>query len=219
LLAIVDYGSGNLRSVERAVQAALHTLGRDPSEVMLVSDPEVLLRAERVIFPGQGSMNDCMQSLATSGLMPALREVIRERPFLGICVGEQMLFAQSEERDTPGLNILPGRVLRFSAARGAVDASGRPLKVPHMGWNAVTFVRPHPVTDGLATLSGAWFYFVHSYHAEPENPAQVLGQSDYGIRFTCAVASDNIVATQFHPEKSAAVGQHLLANFLRWSPS
>ena len=135
MLAIVDYGSGNLRSVERAVQAALHTLGRDPSEVMLVSDPEVLLRAERIIFPGQGSMNDCMQSLATSGLMPALREVIRERPFLGICVGEQMLFAQSEERDTPGLHVLPGRVLRFSAARGAVDASGRPLKVPHMGWN------------------------------------------------------------------------------------
>jgi glutamine amidotransferase len=151
--------------------------------------------------------------------MPALREVIRERPFLGICVGEQMLFAQSEERDTPGLHVLPGRVLRFSAARGAVDASGRPLKVPHMGWNAVQFVRPHPVTDGLATTSAAWFYFVHSYHAEPQNPEQVLGQSDYGIRFTCAVASDNIVATQFHPEKSAAVGQHLLANFLRWSPS
>lgn len=219
MLAIVDYGSGNLRSVERAVQAALQSLGRDPSTVALVSDPEVLTRAERVIFPGQGSMNDCMQNLVASGLMPALREVIRTRPFLGICVGEQMLFAQSEERDTPGLNILPGRVLRFSAARGAVDDGGRALKVPHMGWNAVRFVRPHPVTDGLAGPSGAWFYFVHSYHAEPEKPEQVLGESDYGIRFTCAVASDNIVATQFHPEKSAAVGQRLLANFLRWSPA
>jgi glutamine amidotransferase len=219
LLAIVDYGSGNLRSVERAVQAALHSQGRDPSEVQLVSDPSALRQAERVIFPGQGSMNDCMQNLRDSGLMPALREVLRDRPFLGICVGEQMLFAQSEERDTPGLDILPGRVLRFTAARGAVDAEGRALKVPHMGWNQVHFVRPHPITEGLDSPSGTWFYFVHSYHAEPENAAQVLGQSDYGIRFTCAVASDNIVATQFHPEKSAAAGQRLLANFLRWSPA
>lgn len=218
LLAIVDYGSGNLRSVERAAQAALAHLGLNPSRAALVRDPAQLARAERVIFPGQGSMNDCMEKLTSSGLMPALREVIRSKPFLGICVGEQMLFDASEERNTPGLGIFPGRVLRFTAERGTVDADGRPLKVPHMGWNKVRFVRPHPVTDGLAGPSGAWFYFVHSYHAEPADRQYVLGESDYGIPFTCAVASDNIVATQFHPEKSAQSGLRLLANFLQWSP-
>ncbi|MBM3375964.1 MAG: imidazole glycerol phosphate synthase subunit HisH [Betaproteobacteria bacterium] len=218
LLAIVDYGSGNLRSVERAAQAALAHLGENPEGVALVSDPDQLRRADRVIFPGQGSMNDCMEKLAASGLMPALQEVIRNKPFLGICVGEQMLFEASEERDTPGLGILPGQVLRFTAARGVVDAQGRPLKVPHMGWNKVRFVCEHPVIAGLHAPTGAWFYFVHSYHAEPTNPEHVLGTSDYGISFTCAVASDNIVATQFHPEKSAQSGLRLLANFLQWSP-
>ena len=219
MLAIVDYGSGNLRSVERAAQAALAGLGQDPGQARLIRDPDQLRVADRVIFPGQGSMNDCMEKLTDSGLMPALREVILQKPFLGICVGEQMLFDVSEERNTLGLGILPGRVLRFSADRGAIGADGRPLKVPHMGWNRVRFVRPHPVVAGLTAGDGAWFYFVHSYHAEPEDRGQVLGESEYGIRFTCAVASDNIVATQFHPEKSAQSGQRLLANFLQWSPA
>ena len=219
MLAIVDYGSGNLRSVQRAVQAALHSVGKSPSEAVLVSDPDQLRLADRVIFPGQGSMNDCMENLKTSGLMPALREAIENKPFLGICVGEQMLFDMSEERDTPGLGIFPGKVIRFNAQRGNVDQLGQPLKVPHMGWNQVEFVRRHPVTDLLTSEHRPWFYCVHSYHAEPINPSQILGVSDYGIRFTCAVASDNIIATQFHPEKSAAAGLRLLQNFLVWSPS
>lgn len=226
MIAIVDYGSGNVRSVERAVHAALHNLGRAEDQVQRVSDPDRLRRAERVIFPGQGSMNDCMASLEGSGLRQALLEVVKTKPFLGICVGEQMLFERSEEKATQGLSILPGDVVRFHADRGANDANGLPLKVPHMGWNRVRFLRDHPVTRGLSPVSGseasaqgsAWFYFVHSFHAEPSLSSDRLGESDHGIPFTCAVARDNIVATQFHPEKSAAAGLQLLQQFLGWKP-
>ncbi|MGA0004261.1 MAG: imidazole glycerol phosphate synthase subunit HisH [Burkholderiaceae bacterium] len=224
MIAIVDYGSGNVRSVQRAVHAALQALARNEEEVQRVSAPELLVTAERVIFPGQGSMNDCMASLESSGLKQALLECVKTKPFLGICVGEQMLFERSEEKSTTGLGVLPGEVVRFHAQRGAVDAEGEPLKVPHMGWNRVRFLRPHPVTKGLAgpqqasVNDSAWFYFVHSYHAEPFNASDRLAEADYGIPFTCAVARDNIVATQFHPEKSAAAGLQLLQQFLQWKP-
>ena len=224
MIAIVDYGSGNVRSVQRAVHAALQALGRAEDEVQRVSAPERLVEAERIIFPGQGSMNDCMGSLESSGLKQALLECVRSKPFLGICVGEQMLFDRSEEKSTPGLAVLPGEVVRFHARRGAKDSQGKPLKVPHMGWNRVRFLRDHPVTQGLSGLQTsspddtAWFYFVHSFHAEPTEASDRLGEADYGLPFTCAVARDNIVATQFHPEKSAAAGLQLLKQFLQWKP-
>jgi glutamine amidotransferase len=219
MIAIVDYGGGNVRSVLRAVMAAnAHQLRA--GEVSLVRDPDLLRRADRIIFPGQGAMPDCMASLAQSGLSEALCEAISQKPFFGICVGQQMLFEHSEEGDTAGLGIIPGQVIRFTPARGAVGADGRPLKVPHMGWNRVAFRRPHPVLGGLGTMGkGDWFYFVHSFHAEPALDSDVLGEADYGRRFVCAVARDNIIATQFHPEKSAAAGQRLLVNFCQWKPS
>jgi imidazole glycerol-phosphate synthase subunit HisH len=219
MIAIVDYGAGNIRSVERAVHAACLAVGQSPDRVQFVSQPDELRSAERVLFPGQGAMHDCMASLQASGLEAALREVMQTKPFFGICVGQQMLFDRSEEGDTPGLGIFSGQVVKFTAARGVVDPQGGALKVPHMGWNQVRFTRPHPITKGLETHDqGHWFYFVHSFHAEPNNQMDVLGQSDYGIRFTCAVARDNIVATQFHPEKSAIGGLKLLENFLTWNP-
>ncbi|MFZ9069732.1 MAG: imidazole glycerol phosphate synthase subunit HisH [Burkholderiaceae bacterium] len=219
MIAIVDYGAGNIRSVERAVHAACLAVGHSPDRVRFVSQPDELRSAERVLFPGQGAMHDCMASLKSSGLEAALREAMQTKPFFGICVGQQMLFDRSEEGDTPGLGIFSGQVVKFTAARGVVDQQGQPLKVPHMGWNQVQFTRPHPITQGLEDKTqGHWFYFVHSFHAEPSDGSDVLGQSDYGIRFTCAVARDNIVATQFHPEKSAGSGLKLLENFLTWNP-
>jgi imidazole glycerol-phosphate synthase subunit HisH len=211
LIAIVDYGSGNLRSVLRAFHAVAPN-----ADVRIVSQPEEVQRAERVVFPGQGAMPDCMASLARSGLKEAIIDACKNKPFFGICVGEQMLFDHSEEGNTMGLGVMPGNVVKFTAERGAVDAAGVALKVPHMGWNEVRWRFPHPVAAGLA--SGGWFYFVHSFHAEPKHSAHILGESDYGFRFTCAVARDNIIATQFHPEKSAAAGLKLLSNFVTWKP-
>ena len=186
------------------------------ADVQIVATAEQVRRAERVVFPGQGAMPDCMANLARSGLREALLEACRTKPFFGICVGEQMLFDRSEEGDTAGLGVMAGDVVRFTAARGALDAEGRPLKVPHMGWNKVSWRSAHPVTQGLD--HDGWFYFLHSFHAEPKMSAHVLGESDYGLRFTCAVARDNIIATQFHPEKSAASGLKLLSNFVSWNP-
>ena len=211
LIAIVDYGSGNLRSVLRAFHAVA-----PGADVQIVSDPDQVMRAERVVFPGQGAMPDCMASLSGSGLWAAIVSACRNKPFFGICVGEQMLFDHSEEGDTPGLGVLSGRVVKFTPERGAVGQDHQPLKVPHMGWNEVRWAKPHPLTKGLE--SGGWFYFVHSFHAEPQSNQDILGESDYGSRFTCAVARDNIIATQFHPEKSASAGLTLLSNFVSWNP-
>lgn len=211
MIAIVDYGSGNLRSVLRA----FHAVAPD-ADVKIVSSPQDVRRADRVVFPGQGAMPDCMAGLTRSGLGEAILEACRSKPFFGICVGEQMLFDRSEEGDTAGLGVMPGDVVRFTAERGVVDASGQPLKVPHMGWNEVHWRSAHPVISGLE--AGGWFYFVHSFHAEPRDASLVLGESDYGARFTCAVARDNIIATQFHPEKSANAGLRLLSNFATWNP-
>lgn len=211
MIAIIDYGSGNLRSVERALHAVAPS-----AEIRIVSDAPSVKKAHRVVFPGQGAMPDCMASLDRAGLAEAVVHACEHKPFFGICVGEQMLFDHSEEGPTRGLGVMEGDVCKFTAERGVVDRAGAPLKVPHMGWNQVFWEKPHPVTEGVS--EGAWFYFVHSFHAEPADPSLILGTSDYGIRFTCAVARDNIVATQFHPEKSSANGLKLLANFVSWNP-
>ena len=208
-IAVIDYGMGNLRSVSQALE---HVAGH--GAVVVTHDPAVVAAAERVVFPGQGAMPDCMRELDARGLRAAVLEAARRKPFLGICVGEQMLFEHSEEGDVPGLGIFPGRVRRFPDA-GMVGRDGGRLKVPHMGWNGVR-QRPHALWSGIA--DGARFYFVHSYFVDPTEPALVTGTCEYGVPFTCAVGRDNIFAVQFHPEKSARDGLRLLENFVAWRP-
>ncbi|MDA0190047.1 MAG: imidazole glycerol phosphate synthase subunit HisH [Proteobacteria bacterium] len=209
-IAVVDYGMGNLRSVW---QALVHVAGG--REVTVTADPAVVAAAERVVFPGQGAMPDCMRELDARGLRPAVLAAAREKPFLGICIGEQMLFEHSAEGDVAGLGVFAGEVRRFPAER-MVDATGRRLKVPHMGWNEVRQARPHALWQGIP--DGARFYFVHSYYVDPADRACVAGTTEYGIPFTSAVARDNIFAIQCHPEKSAQAGLALLENFIRWKP-
>ncbi len=214
-VVIVDYGMGNLRSVAKAVERVA------PQAQVLVSDQaRSLLEADRVIIPGQGAMHDCMREFMARGLHDALLKAAAEKPFLGICVGMQMLFDHSEEGDTQGLGILPGRVKRFRS--DMVDAQGVPLKVPHMGWNEVNPVAPHPLWEGIGgpigENLGERFYFVHSYYCDPTDASAVAARTHYGAPFTCAVAQANIAAIQFHPEKSAAAGLRLLANFIDWQP-
>jgi glutamine amidotransferase len=206
-IAVVDYGMGNLRSVAKAVEHVA-----TGQRVVITADPAEVAAAERVVVPGQGAMADCMQQLAACGLRQAVVAAAAEKPFLGICIGLQMLFEHSEEGDTDGLGILPGRVRRFPAARTVAVG----LKVPHMGWNEVIQSRPHPLWQGIA--DGSRFYFVHSYFVEPAQPALEAASTGYGLPFTSAVARANIFATQFHPEKSAHAGLQLLANFIRWQP-
>jgi glutamine amidotransferase len=209
-IAVVDYGMGNLRSVTKAIE---HVAPQ--CSVELTSDPAVVRSAERVVFPGQGAMRDCMREMDAKALRAAILEAAREKPFLGICIGLQMLFEHSEEGDTPGLGVLPGRVRRFPAAE-MVDAQGNKLKVPHMGWNEVHQSGAHPMWNGIADATR--FYFVHSYFAEPARSDLVAAYSLYPFPFTCAAASANIFAVQFHPEKSADAGLRLLANFATWQP-
>ncbi len=209
-VAIVDYGMGNLRSVAKAVEHVA-----PDRRVLVTADPAVVAVADRVIVPGQGAMPDCMRELKGRGLADAVVRAAAEKPFLGICIGLQMLFEHSEEGDVPGLGLLPGQVRRFPDA-AMVDAAGARLKVPHMGWNEVRQAEPHPLWDGIA--DGARFYFVHSYYVEPATPGVIAGSTHYGIVFTSAVARANIFAVQFHPEKSAAAGLRLLANFMNWQP-
>jgi imidazole glycerol-phosphate synthase subunit HisH len=212
-VAVVDYGMGNLRSVSQAVAHA--ALGVDDLKVVVTSNPEEVLLAERIVLPGQGAMRDCMRELADSGLKQAVLEVLRTKPVMGVCVGMQMLLEHSEEQDTPGLGVIPGHVRRFRL-EGQLQPDGSRYKVPQMGWNRVRQAQPHPVWRGVA--DGAWFYFVHSYYAEPSESRHSVGETEYGGRFTSAVARDNIFATQFHPEKSAADGLMLYRNFLHWKP-
>jgi imidazole glycerol-phosphate synthase subunit HisH len=209
-LAVVDYGMGNLRSVAKAFEHVAPASTR----VIVTSQAAEVRAADRVVFPGQGAMPDCMRFLADSGLREAVLEACRTKPLFGVCVGEQMLFDWSAEGDTPGLCVLPGRVVRFAAGMRAAD--GSPLKVPHMGWNRVRQVRDHPMWSGIE--DGSYFYFVHSYYVEPGETTLSVGCSEHGLSFTCAVARDNIFATQFHPEKSAALGLRLYSNFLNWRP-
>lgn len=215
-IAVVDYGMGNLRSVEQALRHVAAQLP-DPADVVLASTPDVIEAADRVVFPGQGAMRDCMAELDARNLRQAVKEAAASKPFLGICIGLQMLFEHSEEGaelvPVAGLGILPGQVRRF--ASDLVGADGQRLKVPHMGWNQVS-QKPHALWSGIADQ--AFFYFVHSYHVVPKDPALVVGQTDYGIPFTAAVARDNIFAIQCHPEKSARDGLQLLRNFVSWTP-
>jgi len=202
-IAIVDYGMGNLRSVQKAL---VHVAGAD--EIAITSDPAAIRRADRVVFPGQGAMPDCMRRLNESGLGEAVEAAARAKPFLGLCIGQQMLFERSAEGDTPGLGLLPGRVLGFEFTPG--------YKIPHMGWNEVWQVQPHALWRGIA--DGARFYFVHSYYCEPALPSLAAATTRYPDAFTSAIARDNIFATQFHPEKSSAAGLTLLSNFANWNP-
>jgi len=201
-IAVVDYGMGNLRSVSKAIeQVAPH------AQVRVTAAPEEILSSDRVVVPGQGAMPDCMRQLAASGARDAVVEAARARPFLGICIGLQMLFEHGEEGDTPGLGVLDGEVPRFRL-------SG--LKIPHMGWNEVAQSRPHALWAGIPDSSR--FYFVHSYYPAPRDAALTAATAVYGRPFTCAVARDNIFAVQFHPEKSQSAGLQLLSNFVRWRP-
>jgi len=210
-IAVVDYGMGNLRSVSQAVA---HVAQGADIKVIVTSNPEEVFAAERVVLPGQGAMRDCMRELRDSGLKDAVLQAAANKPLMGVCVGMQMLLDHSEEQDTPGLGLLPGCVVRFRL-EGRLQPDGSRFKVPQMGWNQV-FQRPHAMWQGIP--DGAWFYFVHSFHAVPSQAEHVAGETDYGGRFTCAVARDNIFATQFHPEKSADQGLRLYRNFLSWKP-
>jgi glutamine amidotransferase len=203
-VAVVDYGMGNLRSVSQAVQAAAKGGG---FEVIVTARPEEVRAAERVVLPGQGAMPDCMRQLAASGAREAVIAAAADKPWLGLCIGLQMLFERGEEGDTQGLGLLPGSVPRLRAPG---------LKIPHMGWNEVIQERPHPLWEGIADRSR--FYFVHSYYPAPLDPSLTAATCVYGSPFTCAVARDNIFAVQFHPEKSQSAGLQLLSNFLRWRP-
>jgi glutamine amidotransferase len=209
-IVVVDYGMGNLRSVAKALEHVA-----PESNVIVTGDPDVVRRAERVVFPGQGAMRDCMREMEALGLRSAIMTAAREKPFLGICIGLQMLFEHSEEGDTPGLALLPGKVRRFPPNE-MTDGQGGKLKVPHMGWNEVHQSVPHRLWHGIA--DGSRFYFVHSFFAEPARSDLVAGYSLYPFPFTCAAASRNIFAVQFHPEKSHEAGLRLLANFAAWQP-
>lgn len=211
-VAVVDYGMGNLRSVSQAV---MHVAAGLPLKVIVTSRPEEVRAAERVVLPGQGAMRDCMRELADSGLKEALLEAAASKPLMGVCVGMQMLLDHSEEQDTPGLGLIPGRVKRFQL-EGRLQDDGSRFKVPQMGWNRVKQTLSHPMWADVPDES--WYYFVHSFYADPSDSHHSAGESDYGGRFTCAIARDNIFATQFHPEKSAALGLALYRNFLFWKP-
>lgn len=209
-IAIVDYGMGNLRSVQQALRAAA-----PQADVAISSDAAEIRAADRVVLPGQGAMPDCMHCLNESGLRDAVLEAAAGKPLLGVCVGEQMLFNWSAEGDTPGLGLLPGKVVRFDLA-GQLQDDGSRFKVPQMGWNRVKQTQAHPLWAGIPDDS--YFYFVHSYYVVPDEQTHTAGETLYGAPFTCAVARDNIFATQFHPEKSARAGLNLYRNFVHWNP-
>jgi len=222
-VAVVDYGMGNLRSVSQAVHAVAADSGHG---VLVTSDPEQVRAAERVVLPGQGAMPDCMRELSASGLRASVLEAAATKPLFGVCVGMQMLLEHSQEgrkgdggAGTVGLGLFAGDVVRFDLA-GRRQPDGSRYKVPQMGWNQVYHRNhggpPHAVWGDVP--DGAYFYFVHSFHARPSVARHSVGEADYGGRFTAAIARDNIFATQFHPEKSAGHGLALYRNFLRWNP-
>ena len=207
-IAVIDYGMGNLRSVAKALEHVA-----PDSSVVVTSDAAVIRSARRVVLPGQSAMPDCMAGLNESGLKSTVLEVAQDRPFLGICLGLQMLFDMSEEGPTPGLALFPGRVERFRHA-GMIDAGGERLKVPHMGWSPVHQTRAHPLWTGIE--QDARFYFAHSFHPVPGDATLTAATATYPSPFTCAISRANIFATQFHPEKSQRAGLKLLANFTAW---
>ena len=207
-VAVVDYGMGNLRSVEQALRHVA-----PEAEIVVTDDPGVIVDSDRVVFPGQGAMPDCMREMDARGVREAVLDAAHNKPFLGICIGLQMLFEHSTEGDVIGLGILRGDVLRF--ASNLHDFQGEKLKVPHMGWNQVHHAQ-HPLWDGIE--QDTRFYFVHSYYVQPQDATLVQATSQYPQPFVCAVAKDNLFAVQFHPEKSQAAGLKLLQNFVQWNP-
>lgn len=210
-IAVVDYGMGNLKSVSKAIEHVAPN-----KKVLVTSDPSEIKAADRVVFPGQGAMPECMHELDLRGLRNPVIEAAKAKPFLGICIGLQMLFEHSEEGNVDGLGMLHGSVKKFALDQ-MHDAAGEKLKVPHMGWNQVyQHNQPHKMWHGVA--NGERFYFVHSYYVSPEDETSVIGHSEYPNPFACAVAQDNIFAVQFHPEKSAHAGLQLLSNFVNWNP-
>ena len=209
-IAVIDYGMGNLRSVDKAMEYVSPN-----ATVKVTSDPDEILTAGRVVFPGQGAARDCMREIDARGLREVVIEAARTKPFLGICMGLQVLFEHSEEGDTPCLGIFKGEVVRFPKET-MHDDKGEKLKVPHMGWNNVHQAMAHPLWAGIE--DGSRFYYVHSYFVQPATPENVAGFSHYPFPFTSAVASGNIFAVQFHPEKSAQAGLTLLGNFITWDP-
>ena len=215
-VAVVDYGMGNLRSVSQAVQAAAAGSG---FTVVITANPDEVRAAERVVLPGQGAMPDCMRELRESGLQQSVLEAAAKKPLFGVCVGMQMLLDHSAEGDTPGLGLIHGEVRKFDLI-GQLQPDGSRYKVPQMGWNQVHCNNhggpPHPVWGEVP--DGSYFYFVHSFYAQPSDARHSVGETDYGTRFTSAIARDNIFATQFHPEKSAEHGLSLYRNFLHWNP-
>jgi glutamine amidotransferase len=204
---------GNLRSVSKALEHVAPT-----KNVLVTSNPDDIAQAERVVFPGQGAMPDCIRELDARGLRKAVITAALNKPFLGICIGLQMLFEHSEEGNAAGLGVFKGNVKRF-ATEDMVDSEGAKLKVPHMGWNQVyqTGSKPHALWQGIE--DGARFYYVHSYYVQPDDEAIIAGYSNYPNKFTCAIANNNLFAVQFHPEKSANAGLQLLSNFVNWSPN
>ena len=203
MIAIIDYGMGNLRSVQKGFE-------KIGSEALITDDPKVILQAESVVLPGVGAFRDCMHNLEQGGFVEPILKVIAEgRPFLGICVGMQLLFSDSVEFGLySGLNVIPGHVLRFP---DQMTVAGEKLKVPQMGWNQLSFKRRPPTFEGVE--DGSNVYFVHSYYVKPEDSSVIATTTDYGIEFCSSVWKDNVVATQFHPEKSQAIGLQILKSF------
>ena len=204
MIAIIDYGIGNLRSVHNAVSFI-----SPQTKSIVTSDPDVVAKADKVIFPGQGAMPDCVLQLDKRGLKESVIEAAKQKPFLGICLGLQMLFETSEEGNVSGFGLLPGTVKRFQLNKN------ERIKIPHMGWNKVNLSNPHPMWNKID--SDSRFYFVHSFYAEVKDKSLVMATSSHGEKFTCAIAKDNIFAVQFHPEKSSELGLQLLNNFTSWN--
>jgi glutamine amidotransferase len=208
-IAVIDYGMGNLRSVSKAIEHVA-----DDAEVRTTDDPKYIAAADRVVFPGQGAARDCMAAIGEHHLNQAILAAAASKPFLGICMGLQVLMRHSEENGGTGLlGLFDGEVKRFDGL--AMGDNGLPLKIPHMGWSPVHQRVAHPLWEGIADESR--FYFVHSYRVVPEDVSVIAATTDYGVRFTSAIARDNLFATQFHPEKSADTGLQLLHNFVNWS--
>ncbi len=214
-IALIDYGAGNLHSAAKALMRALNETGQR-GEVIMGADPETIASADRIVLPGDGAFRDCRENLAlVNGLEAALDEAVRVkgRPFLGICVGMQLLATRGLERGiTAGLNWIPGEVVRL-------EPRDRAIKVPHMGWNTLTATAGHPVLEGIALgPDGLHAYFLHSYHLIPAGNDNLIATAEYGAPVSAIVGKDTVVGTQFHPEKSQVLGVKLLANFLKWAP-
>ena len=208
-IAVIDYGMGNLRSVSKAIECVA-----DNAEVLVTSDAKLISTADRIVCPGQGAAADCMAALNDANLINTVQELIGTRPFLGICMGLQVLLTHSEENDgIDCMNVVPGQVKRFASP--LLDTSGQRLKVPHMGWSPVAHSVAHPLWDNIADK--ARFYFAHSYYCAPNDQGSVVGQCEYGIEFAVAIAGQQLFACQFHPEKSAKDGLQLLRNFVAWN--